>query len=122
MEINTICLSTQVGCAVDCGFCATAKMGFIKNLTVGEIVDQFIQLREISNKKITNVVFMGMGEPFLNYRNTIAAAEAPLNNSNGINMAAWRITISTSGIINKINQFTEEKQPYKLAISLNGTS
>ena len=98
-----------------------SKNGFYKNLTVGEIVDQFIQLREISNKKITNVVFMGMGEPFLNYRNTIAAAEL-LNNSNGINMAAWRITISTSGIINKINQFTEEKQPYKLAISLNGTS
>ena len=118
---NTICLSTQVGCAVDCGFCATAQMGFIKNLTVGEIVDQFIQLRQISNKKITNVVFMGMGEPFLNYRNTISAAEL-LNNSNGINMAAWRITISTSGIINKINQFTEEKQPYKLAISLNGIS
>ena len=54
---NTICLSTQVGCAVDCGFCATAKMGFIKNLTVGEIVDQFIQLRQISNKKITLVRF-----------------------------------------------------------------
>jgi len=120
-ERNTICLSTQVGCAVDCGFCATAKMGFIKNLTAGEIVDQFIQLRKISNKKVTNVVFMGMGEPFLNYKNTIAAAEL-LNNSKGINMAAWRITISTSGIINKINQFTEEKHPYKLAISLNGTS
>ncbi len=118
---NTICLSTQVGCAVDCGFCATAKMGFIKNLTAGEIVDQFIQLRDISNRKITNVVFMGMGEPFLNYRNTISAANL-LNNSKGINMAAWRITISTSGIISKINQFAKEKQPYKLAISLNGTS
>lgn len=118
---NTICLSTQVGCAVDCGFCATAKMGFIKNLTAGEIVDQFIQIRDICNKKITNVVFMGMGEPFLNYKNTISAAKL-LNNSNGINMAAWRITISTSGIIKKINQFTEEKQPYNLAISLNGVS
>lgn len=118
---TTICLSTQVGCAVNCDFCATAKMGFIKNLTTGEIVDQFLQLQEISRSRITNVVFMGMGEPFLNYKNTISAADL-LHNPKGLNMAAWRITISTAGIINKIEKFTEEKQPYKLAISLNGSS
>ena len=118
---TTICLSTQVGCAVNCDFCATAKMGFIKNLSTGEIIDQFVQLKEISKKTITNVVFMGMGDPFLNYTSTIESA-ALLHHSKGINMAAWRITISTSGIINKINQYTIEKQPYKLAISLNATS
>ena len=62
---TTACLSTQVGCAMDCDFCATAKMGFQKNLSVGEIVDQFLLLQQESVKKITNVVFMGMGEPFL---------------------------------------------------------
>jgi len=117
----TVCLSTQVGCAVDCDFCATAKMGFIKNLTAGEIVDQFLQLQKMSEQKITNVVFMGMGEPFLNYKNSIAAADL-LHHAKGINMAAWRITISTAGVVPKIRQFTEEKQPYKLAVSLNGTT
>lgn len=117
----TVCLSTQVGCAVDCDFCATAKMGFIKNLSVGEIVDQFLQLQKLSDKKITNVVFMGMGEPFLNYKNTIAASDL-LHHAKGINMAAWRITISTAGIVPKIIQFTEENHPYKLAVSLNGST
>tara|TARA_B110000438_G_scaffold248096_1_gene250630 strand:+ start:7965 stop:9005 length:1041 start_codon:yes stop_codon:yes gene_type:complete len=117
----TVCLSTQVGCAVDCDFCATAKMGFIKNLTVGEIIDQFLILQSTSNIKITNVVFMGMGEPFLNYDNTIAAADL-LHHPKGINMGAWRITISTAGIISKIKKYTEEKHPYKLAVSLNATS
>ena len=94
----TVCLSTQVGCAVDCDFCATAKMGFIKNLTVGEIIDQFLILQSTSNIKITNVVFMGMGEPFLNYDNTIAAADL-LHHPKGINMGAWRITISTACLL-----------------------
>ena len=117
----TVCLSTQVGCAVDCDFCATAKMGFVKNLSSGEIVDQFLHLQKMSEEKITNVVFMGMGEPFLNYKNTIAAADL-LHHPKGVNMAAWRITISTAGIVPKIKQFSMEEQPYKLAVSLNGTS
>ena len=120
-ERITVCLSTQVGCAVDCDFCATAKMGFIKNLSTGEIVDQFLQLQKMSEPKITNVVFMGMGEPFLNYKNSIAAADL-LHHSKGINMAAWRITISTAGVVPKIRQFAEEEQPYKLAVSLNGST
>ena len=117
----TVCLSTQVGCAVDCDFCATAKMGFVKNLTAGEIVDQFLQLQKISDQKITNVVFMGMGEPFLNYKNSIAAADL-LHHPSGINMAAWRVTISTAGVVHKIKQFSDEGHPYKLAVSLNGST
>ena len=117
----TVCLSTKVGCAVDCDFCATAKMGFIQNLTIGEILDQFLQLQKISNDRITNVVFMGMGEPFLNYENTMEAAHL-LHHPKGINMGAWRITISTSGITRKINQFAKEGQPYKLAVSLNASN
>ena len=117
----TACLSTQVGCAVDCGFCATAKMGFIQNLTSGEILDQYLHLQKICEYKITNIVFMGMGEPFLNYDNTIDSANL-LNHPEGINMGAWRITISTAGIIRKINQYTREGHPYKLAVSLNASN
>ena len=117
----TICLSTQVGCAVDCDFCATGKMGFIQNLTAGEILDQFLQLQKIIEKKITNIVFMGMGEPFLNYNNSILAADL-LHHPKGINMGAWRITISTAGITKKIKQFANDAHPYKLAVSLNGSS
>ena len=114
----TICLSTQVGCAVDCDFCATGKMGFIQNLTAGEILDQFLQFL---TTQITNVVFMGMGEPFLNYNNSILAADL-LHHPKGINMGAWRITISTAGITKKIKQFANDAHPYKLAVSLNGSN
>ncbi len=117
----TICLSTQVGCAVDCKFCATAKMGFKKNLSVGEIIDQFIQIQKLISQKITNVVFMGMGEPFLNYKNTIATANL-LHHPKGINLGAKRITISTAGIVPKIKRYSDELHPYKLAISLNAVS
>ena len=118
---TTLCLSTQVGCAVDCAFCATAKMGFIQNLSTGEIIDQYLQLAKISVTKITNVVFMGMGEPFLNYENSIAAARL-LNHVKGVNLGARRITISTAGVIGKIKKYTSEKHPYRLAVSLNSTN
>ena len=118
---TTVCLSTQVGCSLDCGFCATGKMSFKGNLSVGEIIDQYLRLDKISSDPITNVVFMGMGEPFLNYSNTIFAARM-LNDSNGINLGASRITISTAGIIPKIKKFADEKEPFKLAVSLNGTT
>ncbi|MBC8346943.1 MAG: 23S rRNA (adenine(2503)-C(2))-methyltransferase RlmN [Candidatus Marinimicrobia bacterium] len=116
---TTICISSQVGCAVDCKFCATASMGFIKNLSSGEIVDQVIHLQAQSNSKITNVVFMGMGEPFLNYRNVMEAAKI-LNQKMGY--GARRITISTAGIVPKIRQMANEGHKYKLAISLNGSN
>ena len=112
----TVCLSSQVGCAVDCKFCATASMGFIKNLSVGEIIDQVIHLERMSKSKITNVVFMGMGEPFLNYNRVIDAANI-LNQNMGF--GARRITISTAGIVPKIRQMADENHQFKLAISLN---
>ena len=117
----TLCISTQVGCALDCKFCATAKMGFKENLSAGEILDQYLLARQKINKPITNIVFMGMGEPFLNYKNVIKAAKL-LNDPNGINMGSKRITISTAGVISKIEEFTKSKEKFKLAISLNGTT
>ena len=115
---TTVCISSQVGCAVDCKFCATASMGFIKNLSVGEIVDQVIHLQTQSKSRITNVVFMGMGEPFLNYKSVIEAAKIL---SQQMGFGARRITISTAGIVPKIRQLADEDHKYKLAISLNGT-
>jgi len=115
---TTVCISSQVGCAVDCKFCATASMGFIKNLSVGEIVDQVIHLQSQSKSRITNVVFMGMGEPFLNYKSVIEAAKIL---SQEMGFGARRITISTAGIVPKIRQLADEDHKYKLAISLNGT-
>ena len=117
----TLCLSTQVGCALDCKFCATAKMGFKENLNSGEILDQYLLIRQKVKKPITNIVFMGMGEPFLNYKNVIKAAHL-LHSPDGINMSTKRITISTAGVIDKIKRFTKEKEKFKLAISLNGTT
>ena len=117
----TLCVSTQVGCAVDCKFCATAKMGFIKNLTTGEIIDQYLLILNSIKKRITNVVFMGMGEPFLNYQQVINTANL-LNHKEGINLGAQRITISTVGIAPKIQQYAEEGHKYKLAVSLNSGS
>ena len=117
----TICLSSQVGCALGCEFCATGTMGIIRNSTVGEIVAQYLLLLKESEKPITNVVFMGMGEPFLNYDNVIKSADL-LNHPEGINLGARHITISTVGIVPQIRQFAEEKQRYKLAISLNGST
>ena len=117
----TVCISSQVGCAVDCEFCATSSMGFQKNLSVGEIIDQFLQVSKESISPITNVVFMGMGEPFLNYDRVIAAADL-MNDENGIKLGAKRITISTVGITPKIDRYADEKHRYKLAISLNGSS
>jgi len=115
---HTVCISSQSGCNVGCDFCATAKMGLIKNLSSGEIVDQLIIIRSISKKRINNIVYMGMGEPFLNYNNVIKSANI-FNNKKGFNVSANKITISTVGIIPKIIQFIKEKVKYKLAISLN---
>tara|TARA_B100000131_G_C17997063_1_gene564962 strand:- start:259 stop:1008 length:750 start_codon:yes stop_codon:yes gene_type:complete len=115
---HTICISSQVGCAVDCDFCATGKMGFKKNLNSGEIIDQLLIIQKHIKTPITNIVFMGMGEPFLNYKNVIKAADL-MNDQKGLNFSYHRITISTSGILPKINQFINDKIKYNLAISLN---
>ena len=118
---HTICLSSQVGCSVDCDFCATGKMGFKSSLSAGEILDQLIYIKKNMKQPITNIVFMGMGEPFLNYKNVIKSADI-MNDSLGLNFGSNRITISTAGILPKINQFINEIKKYNLAISLNASN
>jgi len=119
-NLHTVCISSQVGCSVDCKFCATGMMGFKRNLTSGEIIDQIIQITKLRDKPITNIVYMGMGEPFLNYNEVMKSADI-IHDHNGMNLGRNRITISTSGILPKIKQFIDEKRGYKLAISLNAT-
>ncbi len=117
---NTICISSQVGCALGCAFCATAKMGFLVNLTCSEIVEQVIRVQQDTGEKITNVVFMGMGEPFLNYSRVIQASHI-FSDPEGLAIAAKKITISTVGVVPRIYQFTDESQPFSLAISLHAS-
>jgi 23S rRNA (adenine2503-C2)-methyltransferase len=112
----TLCVSTQVGCALDCTFCATASMGILRNLTTGEIVDQLMQVKKFTGKRITNLVYMGMGEPLMNYGRVMKSV-AIITTALGI--AARRITISTAGWVPAIRQMAEEQQKVKLAISLH---
>jgi 23S rRNA (adenine2503-C2)-methyltransferase len=114
----TVCLSTMVGCPIGCPFCATGQMGLKRNLTTGEILDQFLWIQREVEQKISNIVFMGMGEPFLNYEPTIQSAQI-LNSELGPGLAARKITISTCGIVPAIYRFSDEKHKFKLAISLN---
>ena len=115
---HTVCLSSQSGCTLDCSFCATGQLGFKRNLSTGEIVDQLIFVRGNIDQSVTNVVFMGMGEPFHNYKNVLNAADI-FHSPKGFNLASTRITISTAGLLPQIKQFITEKRRYKLAISLN---
>ena len=117
----TVCLSTMIGCPVGCPYCATGMMGFKRNLSTAEIVDQLLLIQRDQESRISNIVFMGMGEPFLNYENVMKAA-AILNNELGPEIAARRITISTAGLVPEIRRFAEEGHRYKMAISLNGTT
>jgi 23S rRNA (adenine2503-C2)-methyltransferase len=112
----TLCVSTQVGCPLDCAFCATGTMGFLRNLTTGEIVDQLLQTKRESARTITNVVFMGMGEPLLNYDAVLAAAEIM---STGAGIASRRITVSTAGLPDRIRRLADEGRRIKLAVSLH---
>ncbi len=118
---HTVCISSQVGCAVGCNFCATGKMGFKRNLTKGEIIQQVLIASSIldnENKSLTNVVLMGMGEPFHNYDNVINAIHT-LNDPNGFQFGMRRFTISTVGHIPGIRRFAEEGTQINLAISLH---
>jgi 23S rRNA (adenine2503-C2)-methyltransferase len=120
-ERNTLCISTQAGCAMNCSFCATGQMGFKRSLSSGEIVEQvmfFVRLLQEKNQKVTNIVFMGMGEPFHNYENVMTAIDC-LNDESGWNFGARRMTISTVGIIPRIRQFADEKRQVNLAVSLH---
>jgi len=118
---HTVCISSQVGCALDCSFCATGNLGLKRNLNSGEIIDQLIYVRRNIDHPVTNVVFMGMGEPFHNYDNVINAADI-FHSPKGFNLASTRITFSTAGLLPQIKQFIKEKRPYKLAISLNASN
>jgi len=118
---NTICVSSQVGCPLGCAFCATGKQGFKRNLDYFEIVEQalfFARYLKEENQKITNIVFMGMGEPFLNYDNVLSAVRF-LNSQDGFGFGARRISISTSGIVEGIKKLADENLEVNLAISLH---
>lgn len=118
---QTLCISTQAGCPVGCVFCATGQMGFRRNLTAGEIVEQVLYFARLLKKEdlpVTNIVVMGMGEPFLNYDATIQAIKR-LNDPAGMALGARRFTVSTVGIIPQIEEFTLDQYQINLAISLH---
>lgn len=123
---RTACISSQVGCSLSCAFCATGTLKFRGNLKAWQIIDQVYGLMRHrgagteagQSERLTNVVFMGMGEPFYNYNEVIKAAEI-LHHPDGLNLGARHITISTAGVVPGIERFTEEAQPFNLAVSLN---
>ena len=116
-----VCVSSQVGCAMGCAFCATAKLGFQRNLATWEIVDQVCQIQEDSDHPVRGVVFMGMGEPLLNYDAVIAAARI-FSEPCGFAMSGKAITISTVGIVPAIRRFTAEKYSFRLIVSLTSAN
>lgn len=122
-ERNTVCVSSQAGCPMKCSFCGTGQNGFKRNLSAEEIIDQalfFAGMLKKSGGEIDNIVFMGMGEPFLNYDNVIEAIKI-LNDKDGFNLGIRHISISTCGIIPAIKKFSEENLQCNLAISLHAT-
>ncbi|MDM8530534.1 23S rRNA (adenine(2503)-C(2))-methyltransferase RlmN [Anaerolineales bacterium HSG25] len=118
---QTLCISTQIGCAMGCPFCATGQMGFMRNLTAGEIVAQVLHYaRQLSQEKrhVTNIVFMGMGEPLANYAQTWQAIRR-LNDSSGFNLGARHMTVSTVGLVPAIRRMSKEPEQIGLAVSLH---
>ena len=118
---HTICVSTQVGCKMNCAFCVTGKGGFSRNLTPDEISLQIEEIQKRENIKITCVVLMGMGEPFDNYENVLKFLEHAID-PKGLNIEPERITISTCGLVDKIYKLTEFNPQFKLAVSLHATT
>jgi 23S rRNA (adenine2503-C2)-methyltransferase len=118
MPRMTACLSSQVGCAVGCAFCATGQSGFARNLQPGEIIGQLLVSQQIRGERLTNVVMMGMGEPLANYDNVMAALRL-MNDRAAIAMGARRFTISTVGLVPGIKRLTGEKLQVNLAVSLH---
>lgn len=123
-ERQTLCISTQAGCAMGCVFCATGQMGFKRHLTSGEIVAQvlhYARLLKPKDQRVTNIVIMGMGEPFHNYDATLAAIDL-LNDPQGMNLGERRFTISTVGMVPMIRHFADDKRQINLAISLHAVT
>ncbi|NLN17041.1 MAG: 23S rRNA (adenine(2503)-C(2))-methyltransferase RlmN [Firmicutes bacterium] len=115
---RTLCVSSQVGCAMDCRFCATGAQGFERNLTVGEMVGQVLAVQKDSQEKITNIVLMGMGEPLANYEQVMGAVRL-WNDPLGLGIAARRLTISTCGLVPGIRRLSREGLQVVLAVSLH---
>ena len=116
----TVCISSQVGCKFHCAFCASGQDGFFRNLKMGEILSQVLLARDLApGKKITNLVFMGIGEPFDNYPELLKTIRV-LNSKNAMNIGARKITISTCGVIPKIQALAEEGLQVELSVSLHG--
>ena len=119
---STACVSSQVGCSLDCHFCATAKLKRMRNLNPDEIYDQVVEIDKQSqlyyNRPLTNIVFMGMGEPLMNYKNTLAAIDK-ITSPYGLGMSPKRITVSTSGITKIIREISGQNPKFKLAVSLH---
>ncbi|NOX66082.1 MAG: 23S rRNA (adenine(2503)-C(2))-methyltransferase RlmN [Chlorobi bacterium] len=119
LKRNTLCVSTQIGCPLDCKFCATGLMGYTRNLSVGEIVDQYIlTAAEVGKETITNIVYMGMGEPLINFDNTLQSVSIFTNELNK-RISRNRVTVSTSGIPHKIIELADSPYRVKLALSLH---
>jgi 23S rRNA (adenine2503-C2)-methyltransferase len=118
---RTICMSTQVGCAYGCKFCASGLDGWSRNLAPAEIVGQFTEVERISGERINNIVFMGMGEPLANFANLMQAIDI-INSPWGIGLGARHITISTSGLAPRIKELADQPRQIRLAISLHGAT
>ncbi|MEM9445371.1 MAG: 23S rRNA (adenine(2503)-C(2))-methyltransferase RlmN [Verrucomicrobiota bacterium] len=117
----TLCVSSQVGCAYGCKFCASGLEGWKRNLSAGEIVSQIMETEKESAERISNLVFMGMGEPMANFENLMLAIDM-INSDWGLNIGARKITISTSGLVPKIRALADQERQIRLAISLHGAS
>ncbi|QRN98844.1 radical SAM protein [Archangium violaceum] len=116
-EKYVVCVSSQVGCALACDFCMTGKLGFQRNLRTWEILDQVMQIRAEADRPVRGVVFMGMGEPLLNYAETLRAAQI-LSHPAGFAIAGPSITFSTAGMVPAIRRYVREGHPYRLAFSV----
>ena len=118
---KTICVSSQVGCKMGCKFCASTGIPFVRNLTAGEIVEQILAVEDDIKENISNIVFMGIGEPLDNYENVVKAIRI-INNQKGLNIGARHISVSTSGLVPKIYDLAKENIQCTLSISLHATN
>lgn len=114
----TVCFSTQIGCPMQCSFCATGKEGFIRNLLPGEMIDQIVLAERDMGMRVSNVVAMGQGEPFLNYENVLSALRI-MNDQAALGIGARHITVSTCGLIDGIEDWSKEPEQFTLAVSLH---
>ena len=117
----SVCVSSQVGCKMGCKFCASTGIPFVRNLEAGEIVQQIIQIEQEENIRVSNIVFMGIGEPMDNFENVMKAIEI-INNPKGLNIGARHISISTSGIVPKIYELAERQMQCTLSVSLHSSN